>query len=75
MRDSSMNKELNINNSLAINSSARPSGVLEFNDKIEIKENEALKKKDENLIENDEIINIKENNEIGLYNFFLVEFH
>ena len=55
MRDSSMNKELNINNSLAINSSARPSGVLEFNDKIEIKENEALKKKDENLIENDEI--------------------
>ena len=55
MRDSSMNKELNINNSLAINSSARPSGVLEFNDKIEINENEALKKKDENLIENDEI--------------------
>ena len=74
MRDSSMNKELNINNSLAINSSARPSGVLEFNDKIEIKENEALKKKDENLIENDEIINIKENNEIGLscYRYVIV---
>ena len=74
MRDSSMNKELNINNSLAINSSARPSGALEFNGQIEIKENEVLKKKDENLIENDEIINIKENNEIGLscYRYVIV---
>ena len=75
-----MKKELNplfmsnINNSLAINSSARPSGVLEYNGKIGIKENEALKKKDENLIENDEIINIKENNEIGLscYRYVIV---